>query len=87
MKEKVTCIFNVTATSTKWIQCILEVIYELMLIKVTKPTPYLVKYLIPFRFWQPNMFIVAGLINFKILFLKVLRLGAFEIEGHVYSIQ
>ena len=32
VEEKVTCIFSVAATSTKWIQCILEVIFELMFI-------------------------------------------------------
>ena len=32
-----TCIFNVAATGTKWIQCILEVIYEHMFKEVTKP--------------------------------------------------
>ena len=37
VEEKVTCIFNVAATSTKWIQCILEVIFELMFTEVTKP--------------------------------------------------
>ena len=37
MKEEVTCIFNVAATGTKWIQCILEVIFELMFMEVTKP--------------------------------------------------
>ena len=39
VEEKMTCIFNVAATSTKWIQCTLEVIFflELMFIEVTKP--------------------------------------------------
>ena len=32
-----TCIFNVAATGTKWIQCILEVIFKLMFMKVIKP--------------------------------------------------
>ena len=41
----------------------------------------LVKYLIPFRLWQPNMLFVVGLINLKIFFLKILRLGAFWISG------
>ena len=37
MDEKVTCIFNVAATSTTWIQCILEVIFKLIFTEVTKP--------------------------------------------------
>ena len=41
----------------------------------------LVKYLIPFRLWQPNMLFAVGLINFKIFFLKILRLGTFWISG------
>ena len=32
VEEKVTCIFNVKTTSTKWIQCTLEAIFELMFI-------------------------------------------------------
>ena len=41
----------------------------------------LVKYWIPFRLWQPNMLFAIGLINFKIFFLKILRLGAFWVSG------
>ena len=37
MEEKVTCISNVAATTTKRIQCILEVIFKLMFMKVIKP--------------------------------------------------
>ena len=37
MEEEVTCIFNVAAIGTKWIQCILEVFFKLMFMKVTKP--------------------------------------------------
>ena len=39
------------------------------------------KYLIPFRLWQPDMLIAVGLINFKIFFFKILTLGAFWITG------
>ena len=34
VEEKVTCIFNVAATNTKWIQCILEIIFTLIFGKV-----------------------------------------------------
>ena len=34
------------------------------------PSLNLVKYLIPFRLWQPNMLFAVGLINFKIFFWK-----------------
>ena len=37
-----TCIFNVAATGTKWIQSISEVTFELMLMKVTEPSLWLV---------------------------------------------
>ena len=72
MEEKLTCIVNVAATGTKWIQCILEVIFELMFMEVTSPSRNLVKNLIPFRLWQPNNVFALGLINFKILLLKIL---------------
>ena len=45
------------------------------------PSLRLIKYLIPFRFCKLNMFFGVGLLNFKILFLKILRLGAFWISG------
>ena len=45
------------------------------------PSRNLVKYLIPFRLWQPNMLFVVSLINFMIFFLKILRLGEFWISG------
>ena len=45
------------------------------------PSRNLVKYLIPFRLWRPNMLFVVSLINFKIFFLKILRLGEFWISG------
>lgn len=35
--EKVNCIFNVAATSAKQIQCILEVVFKVVFIKVAKP--------------------------------------------------
>ena len=44
------------------------------------PSRNLVKYLIPFRLWQPNMLFAVGLINFKIFFLKMFRLGAFSVS-------
>ena len=78
-----TCISNVAPTGTKWIQCILEVIFELKFMKVTiskvtiskvtSPSRNLVKYLIPFRLWQLNMLFAVRLINFKTFFLKILR--------------
>ena len=37
VEKEVTCIFKAAATGTKWIQCILEVIFELMFMEVTKP--------------------------------------------------
>ena len=46
------------------------------------PSCNLVKYLIPFRLWQPNILFAVGLIIFKIFFLKILTLGgAFSISG------
>ena len=66
-----TCIFNVAATNTKWIQCILEVVFKLMFIEKTNPKTFYVlaaKYCILFA---------VGLIKFRTLFLKILRLGAF----------
>ena len=45
------------------------------------PSLRLIKYLIPFRFCKLNMFFGVGLLNFKIFFLKILRLGAFWISG------
>ena len=44
------------------------------------PSRNLVKYLILFRLWQSNMLFAVGLINFKTLFLKILRLGVFWIS-------
>ena len=34
--QELACIFNVAATGTKWIQRILEFIFELMFMEVTK---------------------------------------------------
>ena len=46
------------------------------------PSCNLVKYLITFRLWQPNILFAVGLIIFKIFFLKILTLGgAFWISG------
>ena len=39
------------------------------------PSCNLVKYLMPFRLWQPNILFAVGLIIFKIFFLKILTLG------------
>ena len=39
VEEKVICILNVAATSTKRIQCALEVIFTLIFIKVTRLKP------------------------------------------------
>ena len=36
-EEKRPCIFKVAATSTSQIQCVLEFIFKLMIMKVTKP--------------------------------------------------
>ena len=76
-----TCIFNVAVIGTKWIQCILEVFLNLCSWRWLSPSRNLVKYWTPFRLWHPNMLFAVGLINFKILFLKILRLGAFWISG------
>ena len=45
------------------------------------PSRNLVKYLIPLRLWQPNMLLAVGLIDFKILFLKILGLRVFWTSG------
>ena len=71
-EKKVTCVFQL---QVKQIQCILEVIGKLMFMKVTKPSHNL-KYLICFKLWQPDMFVI-GPTNFKIFFFKRFRLGVF----------
>ena len=50
------------------------------------PSRYLDRYLIPFRFWQLNVLFAVGLINFKTFFLKILRLGGFELQSPIYFI-
>ena len=39
IEEKVACVFNVAATITKWIPCILTVTFELMFMEVTELKP------------------------------------------------
>ena len=73
LEEKVACIFNVAIASTKWSQCIFEGILNLCLWRWLSPSHDIIKYLIPLRFWQLNMLLKVGLINFKILFLKILN--------------
>ena len=80
VEEEVTCIFNVTATGTKWIVS-WKLFLNLCSWRWLSLSHNLVKYLIPFMLWQPNMLFVVGLINFKILFLKILKLGGFWISG------
>ena len=44
------------------------------------PSRNLVKYLIPFSLWQPDNVFAVGLINSKILVMKILRLN-FEMRN------
>lgn len=37
VQEKMKCIFNIVAASTERLQCILEVAFNLVFMKVTKP--------------------------------------------------
>ena len=41
------------------------------------PSQNLVKYLIPFSFWQSSTLFTVGFINFKIFFLKILMIESF----------
>ena len=48
--------------------------------KWLSPSHNLNKYLAAFRFYQLSMLFAPDLLNFKIFFLKVLRLGAFKLQ-------
>ena len=73
--------WHVFSTSQPQVQSGFNVSWKLFLnlcsLRWLCPSRNLLKYLIPFRLWQPNTLFAAGLINYKIFFLKILRLGAF----------
>ena len=73
------CSLDVITTATNWIKNILKIVPKLVLAKVTKAHPYLVINLIPLRLWQMKIEFEDGLINFKLLFLKLEKVSEFLI--------
>ena len=81
------CSLDVITTTTNWIKNILKIVPKLVLARVTKAHPYLVINLIPLRLWQMKIGFEDGLINFKLLFLKLERSQNFLFSCLIYSIQ
>ena len=73
------CSLDVITTATNWIKNILKIVPKLVLAKVTKAHPYLVIKLIPLRLWQMKIEFEDGLMNFKLLFLKLEKVPEFLI--------
>ena len=79
MKKVMRCIFSIFAAIAYRIKSILKTVLKLLFTTWHRPTVNLVNNLIPLGLWQLWTLSWDGRINFKMLFLKILRLSDFWI--------
>ena len=74
-KEKMKSSFKFFSATAKWIECILETMFDLCSQRWLSLSRSLVNSFTPIGLWQPKMLFAVGLMNLRIFYLKILSVS------------